>query len=356
MALSTELAKIIASLRDQKHPFGAVREAMAAIDKEAGNGWDKLLEKLGNYSAEEQATISRQLSQIIQSKAIAGQKDLHVFLLEDDEVIRISAALAGLTATGPYSQDFPLPLSPTLLAGNTTDLFLSKVIYRENADVSLIFCSSRTEYDKISYDMNQVNVHVQNTFAGYERIVAIKKLPYQIFDVINFRPSLKRVEVLVDQPHRMGANESSEDRCSAVLAMVASRNPDLQTMYENNSPLNLYGCINSMYQQAGEGKVKRLAFRAPSQSQKKEQLSSDDDLRTEEFHAAGVLKVGVITVHDITLHWANLIGAAGGATARIKINVGGLSNEGAYVRSAEINCVSDTALAVVVNKLVAHSS
>jgi len=356
VALSTELGRILAALREQKHPFSAVREALAVVDKEAGVGWEKLPEKVGAFSAEEQAAIGVELSKLILNRAVAGQKDLHIFLLEEQEVAQITEALTGLTADGPYRASFPLPLSPTALAGKTTDLVLSNVIYRGNSDISLVFCSARTEYDKTSYEINQVSEQVQTAFAGYDRIVAIKRLPYQIFDVLNFRPGLRRIEVLVDQPHRMSAQENSEDRCAAVLAMVASRCDQLRYTYENNSPLNLYSCINSMYQQAGEGKVKRLAFRAPSQSQKKEQLSSDDDLRTEDFHAAGVLKVGTITVHDITLHWANLVGGAGEATARIKINVGGLSNQGAYVRSAEVSCTSDSAITVIANKLVAHSN
>jgi hypothetical protein len=355
LPISTQLNRLINGLREQKYPFSAVREALAAANKEAGIGWDKLVDKLADYSTEEQAAIGALLSPLLLGRAIAGQKDLHVFLLEDEDVSQISAALLNLSTNGPYREAFPIPLPLTQLTGSSTDLFLTNVIYRENSDITLVFCSTRIEYDKVSYEINQVNEHVQNTFEGFERLIAIKTKPYQIFDVLNFRPSLKRIEVLVDQPHRMSAKESSEERCAAVLAMVATRCPKLQSIYENNSPLNLYNCINSMYQQAGEGKVKRLAFRAPSQSQKKEQLSSDDDLRTEDFHAAGVLKVGLITVHDITLHWSQLLGGSGDATARIKINVGGLSIQGAYVRSAEIICNSDSALAIVVNKLVAHS-
>lgn len=356
MALSTELGRIISALREQKHPFGAVREALAAVDKEAGGGWEKLPDKIGAFSAEEQALVGAQLSKLVLNRAVAGQKDLHIFDLQDDEIASISAALSGLVASGPYRASFPVPLAPTQLAGKTTELVLTDAIYRENSDVSLVFCSTRIEYDTTKYEINQVSEAVRTAFADYDRIVAIKRSPYQIFDVLNFRPSLKRIEVLVDQPHRMSAQESSEDRCAAILAMVASRCRELQYLYENNSPLNLYNCINSMYQQAGEGKVKRLAFRAPSQSQKKEQLSSDDDLRTEDFHAAGVLKVGTITVHDISLNWANLFGGAGEASARIKINVGGLSSQGAYVRSAEILCTSDSAVTIIANKLVSHST
>lgn len=356
MALSTELGRIISALREQKHPFGAVREALAAVDKEAGAGWDKLPDRIGALSAEDQALVGAQLSKLILNRAVAGQKELHIFDLDDDQVASISTALSGLVASGPYRASFPIPLAPSQLAGKTTDLFLTEAIYRDNSEVSLVFCSTRIEYDTTKYEINHFGDAVRSAFANYDRIVAIKRSPYQIFDVLNFRPRLKRIEILIDQPARMSAQENSEDRCAAVLGMVASRCPALQYLYETNSPLNLYNCINSMYQQAGEGKVKRLAFRAPSQSQKKEQLSSDNDLRTEDFHAAGVLKVGTITVHDISIHWANLVGGAGEASARIKINVGSLSSQGAYVRSAEIGCSSDSAITVIANKLVAHSS
>ncbi len=356
MALSTELGRLLSALREQKHPFAAVREALARVDKEAGGGWDKLPDKIGDYSAEDQAAIGAQLSKLILNRAVAGQKDLHIFHLEDDEIAAISSGLLGLAAAGPYAATFPLPLTPTQLSGKTGELFLSNVIYRENSDVSLVFCATRIEYDKTPYEINHFNQAVQTAFEGYDRVVAIKRSPYQIFDVFNFRPGLKRIEVLVDQPNRMSSDEDSEERCTAILAMVANRCGQLLSVYENNSPLNLYSCINSMYLDANEGKIKRLAFRAPSQSQKKEQLTSEDDLRTEDFHAAGVLKVGVITVHDISLHWATLPGGAGEAKARIKINVGDLSNQGAYVRYAEIFCTTDSAVTVIANKLVAHST
>ena len=86
-------------------------------------------------------------------------------------------------------------------------------------------------------------------------------------------------------------------------------------------------------------------------------MTSAKDLRTEKFHAAGVVAVGAITPFDVTISWDSLLNVKGKVDAQVGMPMSSLSIAEPYVRTARITGArSDAAIVAVVNKLVSHST
>jgi hypothetical protein len=355
--LNVKVQSLLFALED-KMQFRDVTDVLKEKKLPSAIGWKQLIAKIDGGTAEVVAAYANTLAKIYGDLVLSGTKEVHVFSLDEFEARQIASAFAQIKAvSGPYTASYPLPVSPTELAKQSRELKLTSKVTHPNGDVSLIFCSVRSEMDKTEYRMNEVADAVKQAFAGYDSFFAMRRREFQIFDVLTIRPSLRRMEVLIDHPDRMRDKETGEDRCLALLAAVSGESPKLKQLYETNTPENLFPCISALYQKFGEGLVRSLSFRALSKSLKKESVVSKDDLRKEPFHEAGIRAVGTITVYDITVVWEKFFGVEGSAAVRIHIPIGGLSTTGSYVRSAKIvEAKNDGAVVAVINKLVSYST
>lgn len=358
---AADLAQLLEALEQQGVHNTDISECLKANELPAYWGWKKLKEFLPELSPEKATLAVQKLSALLLNRVFCGEKELQIFPLDDVELADVFDALATIEpGNSPYSAKFPQALSPTQLSQVQGTLTLAKKFLHENGDISLVLCGVKSEYDRQTYTMNEVAPEVRRAFDGYDSFIAVQKRQYQIFEVIIFRRGYKRIEVLIDQPSRMQSKETVEDRCIEIFGALAGQCRTFNQLYENNSPLNLYSCINSIYRNNNEGKVKNIAFRSPSRSNKRETMNSEDDLRLDDFHAAGILKVVTITVYDLLIVWHNLLDGAGNntgiASAHIKTPIGSLSVEGGYVRSATVKSKKIESIATVANKLISYSS
>lgn len=354
--LNAKIKSLLFALED-KIQFRDVADVLKEKKLGSAIGWKQLFVKIDGSTNDIAATYALTLEKLYNDLVLSGTKEVHVFSLDEPETSQIVNAFAQITVSlNPFTESYPLPISATELSRQSRDLRLTHKVAHPNGDVSLVFCSVRSEIDKTEYRMNEVADAVKQAFVGYESFLAIKRREYQIFDVVTIRKSLRRIEVLIDHPDRLRDKETGEDRCLALLAAVSGSSTKLMQLYETNMPDNLFPCISSLYQKFGEGLVRSLSFRAPSKSLKKESVASKDDLRKEPFHEAGIKAVGTITVYDITVHWEKFFNVVGSASVRIHIPIGGLSTKGSYVRSAKImEAQNDGAVTAVVNKLMSYS-
>ncbi len=338
-------------------PFRDLKDVMRAREQAStAGGWAQLSEEVKQAGAADLSKLITVLQDAYVDAMVAGTKEVFIFCLDDIEVAQIEGALGTLTPSASmYASAFPLPLKANQLASQTTDHTLTSVDRKQNGDVALIFCAKRSMSDRTPFKMSEVHATVQQAFNGFDGFIAIRNRDYQIFDVINFRKSLKRIEILIDHPERAKDDDSANERCLQLLGRISTYSPALNALYINNDPTNLFDCISSIYKNANEGRIQKMTFRAPSKSMKKETVQKDDDLRKEDYHEAGVNKVGAITPHDITIFWPTLP-TKGTGSARIFTPLGSLSSAGTVVRSATlIEITDDSTLITIVNKLVSYS-
>jgi hypothetical protein len=349
--------KLLTDLR-HKYSLPDLRSILKEEELGAVPGWDQLATRLDGGDPVLQAKAEKVLRGLHGDLILAGTKDAHIFELPKGLAGQVASEIVGITPDSPnFGTMYPYSLSETVLHGLSSEYELVAKVVHHSGDVSLVFCAKRTYEDRVHYDANQVTAAVQAAFAGFDKFIAIRSVDFQVFDVLTVRPKLDRVEVLVDYPDRIQKPETSDDRCLALLGRATSSVPSLQAIYEQNKPMNLFPCINSLYQAKTEGRVSRLYLRSPTDSIKKESMTAAKDLRTEKFHAAGVVAVGAITPFDVTISWDSLFNVKGNVDVQVGTPITSLSSAEPYVRKARIiGARSDAAIAAVVNKLVSYST
>lgn len=351
------IKKLLEEIR-QKYSLSELRAILKAEDVGPAPGWEKLAERLIEADDELKTRAESLLKGLHGDLVLAGTKDLEVFELAEGQGALIAAAFAAIHPASPsFGASYPLSVSETALRGLTFDHELTAKIEHTSGDVSLVFCARRTMEEQDRYQANEVAAAVRAAFDGYEEFIAIRRMEYQIFDVVTVRRALDRIEVLVDYPDRLRASETTDQRVLALLGRLASSVPDLTVTYETNLPINLFACINNLLQAKNEGRVSKLSFRSPTDSVKKEAMTAIKDLREEVFHKAGVQAVGAITPFDVTVAWESFVNAKGSASVRVGAPITVLSAAEPFVRAARISGArSDSAVLAVVNKLVSYST
>jgi hypothetical protein len=349
--------KLIEEIR-QKYTLPELRLILKSEELGTAPGWDHLAERFAGADTEFRAKAENVLKVLHGDLILGGTKDVQIFDLATGEAALIAAALAKLEpSSANFGATYPLSLSETELRALQTDHELTAKVTFDGGDVSLVFCAKRTIDEQVRYKASEVTSVVRDAFAGYDEFIAVRRMDYQIFDVLTVRPKLNRLELLVDYPDRIRLPESTDARVLGLLGQVSTLVPELKTVYEKNEPLNLFACINNLLQAKTEGRVSRLFFRSPTDSIKKETMTANKDLRVEVFHAAGVQAVGAITPFDITISWETLLNAKGAVSVNVGGPISSLSAGGALVRTARIfGARSDVAVMAVINKLVSYST
>ncbi|OYQ39934.1 hypothetical protein CHU94_11375 [Rhodoferax sp. TH121] len=322
-----------------------------------GGGWDKLLDKLREADASVISNVERMIGNLYSDIVIAGTKDIFVYPLDQVQTEALHAALTGIEVSqSSYQDSYPFPLSPTQLANESTDHKLVKKVTHSNGDISLILCAKRSEEERTSYQYNEVTEAVKMAFDGFDEFVTIKRSNYQVFDVVNLRKSLHRIEVLVDQPTKLRPPETNEKRGVAILGRLAHYSDVLQAIYHANTPLNLAPCISGLYLAKREGRVSHLSFRTPTGLVNRGAKASED-LRVDAFIQGGIDIVGEVTPYDVTVAWDSIINVTGAVSVQVGMPISGLATDSFHVRHARIiDARGDNAVTVVVNKLVSYAS
>jgi hypothetical protein len=349
--------KLLVEIR-QKYTLPELRLILKSEELGTAPGWDQLAERFADGDAALKTKAEGVLKGLHGDLILAGTKDVQIFELPPGEGALIAAAFEKIEpASANFGATYPLSLSETALRSLPLDHELTAKVTHDNGDSSLIFCAKRTVDEQVRYQANEVAAAVRDAFSGYDEFIAIRRMDYQVFDVLTVRPKLNRLEVLIDQPDRIRLPESTDARTLGLLGRTMALVPSLKTTYEQNKPLNLLACINNLLQAKTEGRVSRLYFRSPTDSVKKEAMTANKDLRVEVFHAAGVEAVGAITPFDVTVAWESLLSAKGPVSVRVGAPISVLSAGDAHVRTARIfGARADAAILAVVNKLVSYST
>lgn len=268
-----------------------IRKALKLQKLPVGLGWKDLK---GNAEENNPTGIRLRafLHEYFEESIVTGGRYVQLYSIDRDFVAQLVSRCRSVTVpTSQFAAKYPLPLDIAALATAPSDPTLCEVRHHSNGDVSFVFCSAGYFDDKSTYEYRQLSDLVQRTFTGIERLITVRKMYYQAYDVITFRPSLERLEISVDQPSRLGSS-GIETRPMEILTTCALSVPELGG-FGARPPENLFPAISAMYSAENEGKVVALAFRTTTGSVKRERMTSlNDDLRDERFHHAGMIAVG----------------------------------------------------------------
>lgn len=349
--------QLLTLLEERKADFRALTASLKAAQFPTGSGWRGLRKKFDELTVPTVSDLTDWLTKYCEQQCAGGEKQVFVFPISSDEASELASSLEAIEIPASvFASEYPAASADLRDAGNEHVLVRASV--QPNGDVCLVLCSVRQHEERIHYGSEQVTSAVRTAFPGFDHFIAIKRIRYQIFDVVNVRRGLERVEVLIDRPDLATGAESPEGRWQMVLGRLVNRHQVFERLYNAFSPLNLAPCIAGIYSSRTEGRIQRVSFRSPSKSNNRAAISDQQDLRDELFHKSGVEAVGgVITPYSIEVLWPAIGSPCSELRAELHMPVAALSTEGFNLTSAKLKGLSsDTALVSAVNKLVAYSS
>lgn len=336
--------------------FHTLRRALKAADVSAGVGWADLIAngKAGDATAEK---LKDFIAQFYREHIAYGERFVQLHDVDDECVANICSQLSRPVAPiSEFSKRYPLPLAIADLITASPSPVLAEIRSLEGGDVALIFCSARAYEERQTYPYDTLGQEVKKAFAGVHEVITVQRSFYQAFDSVIFRPGLRRLEVCVDMPVRHTKTIEPEATAIALLAACTLYLPALVPVYQSATPKNLFPAIAGIYRSPSEGEVRSLAFRTLTGSLKKERMTSSDvDLRTEDFHSAGVIAVhGEINPFQITVGWEFTL-PRGQAEVSLSAMLREINAETPSLNACTVSeCVANSSLVQAINKIVKY--
>ena len=280
---------------------------------------------------------------------IVGERAVQLYCFEGAEVKTIISEVKKLIpADSVFSEKYPLPLtSGGLGSANDSPTFV-EIRVNSDDEVMLVFCSKRSYQERDKYSPTQLNEAVRKAFGSFDELIAIRHTVYQAFDVVVFNPKKERIELRIDQPKLLIADEIARVMARLIVEVQALV-PGAAHLLQPTTAQNLFPAISEMYLSSKEGKVIDLGFQTHTGSIKHEKMRhSDADLRSEVFHAAGKAAIKTITPFSITLSWDD-----------VRLTLPGhfrnLSEPAPYLGYARISsCTTASKFSALINKLVSY--
>lgn len=279
------------------------RAALKKANLPAGLGWTELAvvaaDKSGNGPK-----VRQLLANYYYEHVIAGARYVQVYdLPQGIKTVLLSALKNATVPKSDFQATYPLPISSQTLMSAPSDPTLVEIRPLNKDDYALVFCSVRSYEDREKYEYSQLPSLVQQTYKGIDELITVKKIHFQAFDVVVIRTGLERIEVCIDQPSK-GVRGFLGTAVLGVFGTLCNNIPALQSAWQT-PPYNVFKAIPGIYFQQGEGTVRSLSFRTRTGSRKHEKMiKSDDDLRSEKFHHAGVEAVdNKISPYELTVDW-----------------------------------------------------
>lgn len=294
--------KLVSAI-EARSSWTLLREALKREKFPPGNGW-KDLKGSAAESNQEGVRLREFLRQYFEESLVAGERYVQIYSVEKELIDALSMSLVcAKVPASEFCATYPLPLDLKTLVTASSDPTLCEIREHGNGDVSLIFCAAGYYDDRMVYEHNQLSDLIKKAFAGVDKMITVRKTYYQSYDVVTIRRNLERIEISVDQPSKLSGIRF-EERPMSILTAAALYLTDLVGFGARPAD-NLFPAISSIYSEKTEGRVVSLAFRTKTGSVKREKMtSSDDDLRDERFHQAGMVAVGQdIKPYELEVEW-----------------------------------------------------
>ncbi|ACA89605.1 MULTISPECIES: hypothetical protein [Burkholderia cepacia complex] len=252
-----------------------------------------------------------------------------------------------------FSPSYPLPLTGAALSSATSDPTLVEVRELGGGDYALVYCSVRSYDDRTQYKYDQLPQNVKQTYGDIDQLITIRKVYFQAYDAVIIRPSLERIEVLLDQPKKTGRFQF-DAMSIKVFSALANNIPALVPVYQSDA-VNIFNAVSGIYYAPKEGVVRSLAFRTLTGSRKHERMITEaDDLRSETFHHAGVEAVGnKIRPYELEVEW-NFTLQPGKALLSLSAHIRELNMETPKLTGCLVAADSQVAVLQAINKIVAY--
>ena len=286
--------RILADLR-RVGALGPLQDMLRGHKLRSTKTWSKVDERIAGHLRREELTFA-DVSDLYERVRIYSGKS-HFFYRIPTSTRDALLEGAGVPAN-EFSAEYPAPLSDTELhrrALKARPPVLTKVNLDEEG-AAYVFCNARAEMEREQLDSDEVAKEVRERYPG-AKFFAERAVNYQSFDCARASTSDRVLHVSIDSVGRAtGAHLSALHK-----AMQRQLGVPPSTFAK---PIDLFPAVESIYDDAKEGRVCELHFDVPTQAVFRQTFRrSKKDLRNEDFHVAGKKAVTEITPYRLSVQW-----------------------------------------------------
>jgi hypothetical protein len=333
-----------------------MKRLLATRNLKPGGGWLDLKARVAKGDSDAQV-ISALVRQAFRGTLVAGSRYIQMYDIEHDMAKTIVARLEDAQVPpSAFAARYPLPLAGSALELAPGEFTLCE-ISRSGPDLQLVFCSRQVIEESLTIDGTS-SPTVMSTFtqalSGYDKFVAYRRQPIQVFDVVSIRPQLKRIEVALDITQKT-SDFDAEVVALKLLFHMALIVPELKVLIDAQHGVNLFPAISEIYKSGARSDtvIVDLGFRTPSGAINRGKMpSNSEDIRDETFHKRGSEGVQKkINPHGIVVNWTFSF-PKGSARVRLWTSAAKAMAPIPYIWGAEVSeAVGDSDIVQALNKL-----
>lgn len=292
-----DITGILGALR-ARAPWPEARRMIAMADLHPAQGWDRTISRYKGVDVD--SSEAEELSSSLVEHILAGEKAIRLYRLgKGDRVALRAHARALRVPVTPFSEAFPEQVALTGAGPIQGDGSLCAV-FDDKDGVFLVYSSVREFEIREKLDLDSLEDDVREALETFSRVVGVKVVRSQVFDVLWIPNHGDAVYAAVDSPKGMPADfiSAGHAKLRKVVRDGIGKNPD---------PENLFSVVSEIYSSKW-GTVRALGFLTDTGSVKYEKMKFDC-LRTEPFHIGGKDAVdGIIHPFSIAVRWERTSG------------------------------------------------
>jgi hypothetical protein len=271
---------------------------IAMADLQPAQGWDRTFARYKGRDVDNDK--AEELSISLVEHVLAGEKAIRLYRMDkaQRDALRVHARSLEIPAT-PFSAAFPEQVVLNGAGPLKGDGTLCAV-FDDHDGVFLVYSSIREFEIREKVELDQLEDDVREALETFSRLVGVKVVRSQVFDVLWIPPHGDAVYAAVDSPKGMPADfiSAGHAKLRKIVRDGIGKDPE---------PENLFAVVSAIYNSTW-GTVRNLGFLTDTGSVKNEKMRLDC-LRAEPFHIGGKDAVdGVIHPFSITVRWESTSG------------------------------------------------
>lgn len=269
--------------------FNPVRR-LARAEGIAARSWDELRGKLQTHWSE---SLASNLVELYVDLSLHGRKVVHLYRLSTRDRGALLERFPN-TASNAGSQSL-------ILQHQGDRPRLARITDTPSARV-LIFTSVRKVKSEERIDPRLLKLPEGLRIPDEVRFINYKDEPAT--DVVVISKTLSMMEIRIHQSQENKMYPSAEEVRSDLLNEIYSSD----WSFGRGAAIDVFPAVSSIYDTPSEGRVTKLCFICSSSAKRRETLQLKDsevDLRTEEYHKAGMAKIkrSSIEIFGLAVHW-----------------------------------------------------
>lgn len=289
-------SQIIQSAKERM-PWTIASRVLKSVGLQTSQGWEKTIARLGEIR---DVPREERLKELLLEHTLCGEKLTKFYDISESDKARLLGQMENIPIDESiFSWVYPCNVDVRHFNGtDSAQILVSR--FKNEDGIGIVFTSEMRITKREIISDPTLFADPDSVIRSYDEIIGLKFQSVQLFNVIWLSHHDNLVEIRVDNPRGMlpdAAHQIHSGLKATVNGMLGSR--------ALNMPRDLFPLIESIYDDADEGKVVELGFSTSTGSVKLEKMRRTRTcLRHELYHVGGKRELKTkISPYRVSVRW-----------------------------------------------------